>query len=80
MPNTGVVHHGGGAVKQGNGGEMSEKPDRIVKAEQAVVRAAEAWVNFEDTGSIPALERLSRLQERLVGAVTRLQRARRRAA
>lgn len=50
----------------------------IQSAKDAVLKAAIAWVETEDDGTIPGLKRTSRADEKLVSAVTRLQRRMRR--
>lgn len=50
------------------------------KEAKSVIRAACAWVNFDDDGRAATLPKLARVQIRLANAVTRYERAKKRGA
>jgi hypothetical protein len=47
----------------------------VNECKERVVRAATAWVNYCDTGSVQALHRETKLRQRLAAAVTGYERA-----
>lgn len=52
---------------------QTTKKQKIAKAQQSVIRAAKAWVNYEDDGMAETIYIQPTLNLRLANAVTRLE-------